>query len=323
MTARFGAFGKMPSLGDFFRVELPQGFVDPWDRWLQEGLVSARAALGPRWQDNYFSAPIWRFSLSPGLAGAAAVIGVMMMSVDRVGRQFPLTLATTLPDGSDPILTHIGADRTFVALEAVALDALEDTMTRDRLAANLDPIDCPAAPIVAAGLRREPGGVVVTGPGDLIPRIAAEALRSTIRHPSAWSAEVDGETRMMVCEGLPAGGQLVGLFDLGARVWTGREGHDDTLADAPPPVMPMPAPLDLPPAAMVAAPRKPEAPVAEHVPLEDPLADIIGHDEPLFTEVDPDDDPFAAILSGGDPTEEAPADAAAPARHVPDAPQEA
>lgn len=308
----------MPSLGDFFRVELPQGFVDPWDRWMQEGLVAAKAALGPRWQDNYFSAPIWRFSLSPGLAGAAAVFGVMMMSVDRVGRQFPLTLAMTLPDGTDPLLAHLGGDRVFVALEAVALDALEDTMTRERLAANLDAIPAPEASAEASGLRREPGGVVVIGAGDLIPRIAADALRSTIRRPSVWSADIGGETRMMVCEGLPAGGQLVGLFDLGSRVWTGREMQDDDMAEAPPPALAVPAPLDLPPSAMVAAPRKAAAPLAEHVPLEDPLADILGGDEPLFADVDPDDDPFADILSGGDPTDEAP-----PARHVPDAPQEA
>lgn len=323
MTARFGAFGKMPSLGDFFRIELPQGFVDPWDRWLQEGLVAARAALGARWQDNYFSAPIWRFSLSPGLAGAAAVFGVMMMSVDRVGRQFPLTLAMTLPDGTDPLLAHLGGERVFVALEAVALDALEDTMTRDRLAANLDAVPAPEAARPSSGVRREPGGVVVIGTGDLIPLIAVDALRSTIRRPSVWSTDIGGETRMMVCEGLPAGGQLVGMFDLGARVWTGREVHDDDMAEVPAPAPAMPAPLDLAPAALAEAPRRPVAPVAEHVPLEDPLADILGHDEPLFGESDPDDDPFAAILSGGDPTDEAPAESVTPPRHVPDAPQEA
>lgn len=318
MTARFGAFGKMPSLGDFFRVELPPGFVEPWDRWLQEGLVAARAGLGRRWQDSYFSAPIWRFTLSPGLAGAAAVLGVMMMSVDRVGRQFPLTFAMTLPDGSDPLLAHFGGERTFAALEALALDALEDTMTRDRLAANLDAIEAPHAPMPLPGLRREPGGAVMTGPGDLLPAIAADALRSTVRRPSLWSADVGGETRMMVCEGLPAGGQLAGLFDLGARIWTGRESPADALPEVPPPVAATLAPLDLPPAAMVAVPPRAEVPVAEHVPLDDPLADILGPDEPLFAEVDPDDDPFAAILSGSDPTDEAPL-----ARHVPDAPQEA
>ncbi len=323
MTVRFGAFGKMPALGDFFRVELPQGFVDPWDRWLQEGLVTARAALGPRWQDKYFSAPIWRFSLSPGLAGTAAVIGVIMMSVDRVGRQFPLTLATILPDGSDPVLAHLLGQHGCVALEAVALDALEDTMTRDRLAANLDTIEAPVAPADAATVRREPGGMVIAGSGDLMPRIAADALRSTLRRPSVWSAEVGDETRMMVCEGLPAAGQLVGLFDLDARVWTGRDMHHHAAAAPVPEPAAVAAPLDLPPAAVAEIQRPPAAPLAEHVPLEDPLADILGHDEPLFAEVDPDDDPFAAILSGGDPTDEAPTETVTSDRRVPDAPQEA
>jgi type VI secretion system protein ImpM len=35
MAAAFGAFGKMPSLGDFFRFGLPADFVSAWDDWLQ------------------------------------------------------------------------------------------------------------------------------------------------------------------------------------------------------------------------------------------------------------------------------------------------
>lgn len=319
---RFGAFGKMPCLGDFFRVDLAPGFVDPWDRWLQEGMTAARAALGRRWQDSYFSAPIWRFALSPGLAGAAAVFGVMMMSVDRVGRQFPLTFAMALPDGTDPLLAHLHGERTFAALEALALDALEDTMTRDRLAATLDTIDPPAAPMPLPGLRREPGGAVAVGPADLIPRLAADALRGTARRPSVWSAVVGDETRMMVCEGMPAGGQMVGLFDLGARVWTGIEALEDD-DDLPPLAAPATdPPIAAPLAAAAPGPRRDTGPAAPHVPLDDPLADILIPDDPLFAEADPDDDPFADILSGDDSGDD-PTDEPPPVRHVPDAPQEA
>lgn len=218
MVSRFGAFGKLPALGDFLRMDLPASFVDPWDRWLQEGLVAARGALGDRWQDCYFSAPIWRFALSPGLAGAAAVLGVMMMSVDRVGRQFPLTLASPLPDGQAAAAALTAGGATFAALDALALDALEDTMTRDVLAARLAGIAVPET--AAVGIRRAQGGLVVQATGhDAAAALAAAHLAAGFRKPSLWSTELDGAARLMVCEGLPAGGQMLALFDMTAQVW--------------------------------------------------------------------------------------------------------
>jgi len=219
MGARFGAFGKMPSLGDFLRMDLPQGFVDPWDRWLQEGMLAARATLGEGWQDCYFSAPIWRFTLSPGLAGAAAMQGVMMMSVDRVGRQFPMTLASPLGDLQAPVLAHLQATSGFAALEAVALDALEDTMTRDVLQARLAAIALPAATAMPVLMQVQGGLVVLADGGDLTASLAARQVVGRFRNPSVWSADLGGQARMMVCEGLPAGGQMTGLFDMGAHVW--------------------------------------------------------------------------------------------------------
>lgn len=220
MTSRFGAFGKFPGLGDFFRLDLAAGFVDPWDRWLQEGMVAAREALGEGWQDAYFSAPIWRFTLSPGLSGAAGVLGVMMASVDRVGRQFPLTLATPLGDGQSALAEHLRHEALFVALEDVALAALEDGMTRDHLAERLAPLAL-APPAPDLRVETAQGGLTAVGaaPGALAPMLAAGQIADRFRKPSVWSAELDGAVRLMVCEGLPAGGQVVGLFDMGARVW--------------------------------------------------------------------------------------------------------
>ena len=219
MGARFGAFGKMPSLGDFLRMDLPQGFVDPWDRWLQEGMLAARAALGEGWQDCYFSAPIWRFTLSPGLAGAAAMQGVMMMSVDRVGRQFPLTLASPLGDLQAPVLAHLRAGEGFAALEALALDALEDTMTRDLLQTRLAAMPLPAPAAMPVLMQAQGGLVVLADNGDLTSSLAARQVAGKFRKPSVWTADVGRQARMMVCEGLPAGGQMTGLFDMAAHVW--------------------------------------------------------------------------------------------------------
>lgn len=224
MTNRFGAFGKFPGLGDFFRLDLAAGFVDPWDRWLQEGIVAARGALGEGWQDAYFSAPIWRFTLSPGLAGAAGVLGVMMASVDRVGRQFPLTLATPFADGQTALAEHFRHEALFLELEDIALAALDDGMTRDHLAERLAPMALLPRP-AALKVEEARGGLTATGaaPGSLAPALAAELVAARFRKPSVWSAELDGAMRLMVCEGLPAGGQMTGLFDMAARVWQTQE----------------------------------------------------------------------------------------------------
>ncbi|HMO07182.1 MAG TPA: type VI secretion system-associated protein TagF [Paracoccaceae bacterium] len=220
MASRFGAFGKLPALGDFLRMDLPQGFVDPWDRWLQEGMVAAKGALGDRWQDCYFSAPLWRFALSPGLAGASAMLGVMMMSVDRVGRQFPLTLASPLGDGAPVLVQHFISSDVYGELEALALDALEDGMTKDVLAQRLGAMALPQAPDLPQ-MQAAQGGLVLRGSAahGMVPELAAMQAGARFRKPSVWAAELDDGLRLMVCEGLPAGGQLMGLFDMMAQVW--------------------------------------------------------------------------------------------------------
>ena len=86
--AAFGAYGKIPALGDFFRLGAEREFVTPWDIWLQTTLLAARKSLGDRFEDCYMSAPIWRFALPPSIAGTQGVVGILMPSVDRVGRQF-------------------------------------------------------------------------------------------------------------------------------------------------------------------------------------------------------------------------------------------
>ena len=94
--ASAGWYGKVPSLGDFVTRRLPGSFVAAWDDWLQASIAASRATLGPRWQPLYLNCPIWRFALFPGACGPGAWAGVMMPSVDRVGRCFPLTIAATI-----------------------------------------------------------------------------------------------------------------------------------------------------------------------------------------------------------------------------------
>ena len=116
----------MPAVGDFVSRRLPRNFLDPWDQWLQTAIASSREQLGDSWLDNYLISPIWRFALSSAVCGACPWCGVLMPSVDRVGRYFPLTVALPLRTGQDPISLVVGADRWFGELEDLALAALNE-----------------------------------------------------------------------------------------------------------------------------------------------------------------------------------------------------
>lgn len=223
----FGAFGKMPALGDFFRFDIDPGFVSAWDAWLQAGLPQVRADLGPRWTGCYTTAPIWRFTLTAGLAGPKGAQGVVMPSIDRVGRQFPLVLAMALPAGRSAILAHLSAARTFEALELVALDALGDGMTRDRLVERVRavrPAPIPRTPHCALA----PGIIALRLSDGTDPGHAAAALTAPggFRSPSVWSAVLDGDTRLMLAEGLPGPRRLRALFDLDAEIWRDSAGNE-------------------------------------------------------------------------------------------------
>jgi type VI secretion system protein ImpM len=121
-----GFFGKIPSHGDFITRDLPRSFLDVWDAWLQSCIAQSKAQLGDGWLDVYLTSPIWRFGLMPGLCGPQITAGILMPSVDRVGRYFPLTIATSPAGAVNPLQLPGFADRWFDEAEAIALRALDD-----------------------------------------------------------------------------------------------------------------------------------------------------------------------------------------------------
>jgi type VI secretion system protein ImpM len=127
-----GFFGKIPSHGDFVTRDLPRSFLDGWDAWLQSCIAQSKAQLGDGWLDVYLTSPIWRFGLMSGVCGPQVAAGILMPSVDRVGRYFPLTIATTSAAEINPLQLPGVAERWFDAVEAIALRALDD----DRFEAN-------------------------------------------------------------------------------------------------------------------------------------------------------------------------------------------
>jgi type VI secretion system ImpM family protein len=121
-----GFFGKLPSHGDFISRRLPTELLAAWEAWLDAGLQHSRDSLGDAWLQTYLSSPIWCFSASADCCGAQPFAGVLMPSLDRVGRYYPLSIVA--PFDAERSAAEIASGETdwFVRMEEIALSCLGD-----------------------------------------------------------------------------------------------------------------------------------------------------------------------------------------------------
>lgn len=213
-----GWFGKLPSHGDFLVRRLPPGVRLCFDNWLQEGLAQSRADLGRAWLEAWLSSPLWRFMISPDVCGAHAWAGVMMPSHDRVGRCFPLLLASPvngMPSLRDCLTLHAA---WFERIEDAALSTLEAAFSLERFDAALGAIEgAPQAALpsdrgcVLPGAQAPAGGSVAALTGGTLPALAIEAMEG---HSAWWT---DGSSQvapcLAVCRDLPAARAFAGMLD--------------------------------------------------------------------------------------------------------------
>jgi type VI secretion system protein ImpM len=215
----FSVFGKMPALGDFLRLGTGTEFFAVWDRWLQATLLAAEADIGLAFEACYMSAPVWRFALPPGLAGPQGAVGVLMPSVDRVGRRFPLTLMAHTGRGEQaPLRNLVWQAPILDAFEALALDALDDSMTRDllaeRLAAlSLRPMGQPSR------IQTEGTSLMMSNdtPDLFCADLALDLAGGQLHRACAWMAIIDGSARLILTSGLPEGMVATSFFDIAGR----------------------------------------------------------------------------------------------------------
>lgn len=188
-----GWFGKIPALGDFVSRRLPPQFVEAWDDWLSNGLVTARQAWGPNWPSVYLKSPTWRFALMPGVLDATHWYGILMPSVDRVGREFPLTFATSCEAPPD------GLEAWWAKLLGTAMRARDPACGAEAIEADL-----------ACEPREKSDAIWTAYEQGLDATLASAARGKSLWWP--WCPESSVFGPLLSFKGLPQGSQFLGLI---------------------------------------------------------------------------------------------------------------
>ncbi|MDQ0082521.1 type VI secretion system protein ImpM [Variovorax boronicumulans] len=195
-TALPGWFGKLPGMGDFAHRRLPEAFRAVWDQWLQRGMARLRDRHAD-WTERYLEAPIWCFALGRQVAGEQAWIGVLMPSVDGVGRYFPFALAMEL-DRS--VSGQLQGEALAMALQwwAHATQAALEGLDGDLDALRFDAV-----------LHR----LFVDGASADGRESSVDSLELPLAGASLWLSDPAAEHGVrMLCTGLPRDKQFEALF---------------------------------------------------------------------------------------------------------------
>jgi type VI secretion system protein ImpM len=237
-----GWYGKVPATGDFIARRVPASFREAWDRWLTSALPGAQQRFGAHWRDAFLSMPVWRFVFSPGFLTSKAWAGLMLPSVDAVGRHYPLAIAAALPSTSlDLVATLYGASAWYQRMEEAALSAIGPR-------ADLGHIDAAIAArpfreewlrypearddtLPIRGVAPQMLSVTLSSRDEREPRAAAWcACAERLSEPfGAWLAEPSElfGRALLLCEALPPAAQLCAMMD-GRWLehgWTVRDEH--------------------------------------------------------------------------------------------------
>lgn len=136
-----GYYGKIPSKGDFVSKGLPRNFTDPWHFWITEALASSKKQLGDTWREHYLTAPLYQYVLSKNLCGNQLWIGVVIPSIDRVGRTYPMTICRTVPSTANPFTLFDNYTSWFDRAEVLLLSCLDESFSLDELEISLSQLN--------------------------------------------------------------------------------------------------------------------------------------------------------------------------------------
>lgn len=140
-----GAYGKLPAHGDFLALHIDSELSTGFDALIAGGLATFRARRGAAWLQVYLTSPLWHFALGPGLLASRTVCGVMIPSVDAVGRYFPFAILVELDRPAAALRLDCAAAPWFTAAGELALAALEERLTLADLSTALAELGLPNA----------------------------------------------------------------------------------------------------------------------------------------------------------------------------------
>ncbi|MBL1265364.1 type VI secretion system-associated protein TagF [Candidatus Methylomicrobium oryzae] len=237
-----GYYGKVPTHGDFVTRGLPRSFIEPWDLWLQEAILTSRRQLGENWLNHYLTSPLYHFALSPGICGNSGWMGVLMPSVDRIGRYYPMTIALM---NNAEISPFVAMQKTawFSQIEEIALSCLKDgydldefNQAIDRLGQTIGPIPADCLPLTERHDRtpflavwRQPLNSLDALNG-LIPPFLDRVLRERCLAYSLWWTEGSEQipSSFLFSEGLPPVESVAAMFDGDWQKWGWGENHSSS-----------------------------------------------------------------------------------------------
>ncbi|MEW9623767.1 type VI secretion system-associated protein TagF [Rhodanobacter geophilus] len=270
-----GFFGKLPGTGDFVQRRLPASFVDVWDRHFEQAVSASRARLGDGWAQAWRDGAVWRFVLAPGICGDAAWAGVTGPATDRVGRCFPMVIAAPLTDAA-AIDAALCNDAWFAAAERAHRKAQASGEGVDVFEARIAALPAPLSPPDPAGEALPQVDWRSAGHWRLpLPPAVDTAFLSALwarlqalpGYALWWTT---GAARMpasvLVTRGLPEPAAHAGMLDAA---------HADMPWQTPGAFAAPRAPQ--PPAAQMASPGSPPAPVLLPDDLSELFADLAPH----------------------------------------------
>jgi type VI secretion system protein ImpM len=210
-----GWFGKLSMLGDFAHRRLPSDFITVCDDWLSSGMAASRLQMEEsRWLDAYLTGPLWRFAWAPGVAGDPWWFGLMMPSVDKVGRYFPLVVARAAPQAPQSLAGINALEDWFEQVGVAVLATLQPGATLDAFDAalgRLPPWEVPPAhpvrrPHMALLAGRE--RCTLDGPAGLAQWLVGcgslEALQRCAGHSLWWPDHAaSSDNSLSIAPGLP------------------------------------------------------------------------------------------------------------------------
>ncbi len=218
-----GLYGKLPAYGDFIFRNLNSTFINPWDEWLQHFISGSQEQIGEDWLNIYLTSPIWRFVFSPGVIDDKVWAGLLMPSVDRVGRYFPVSLVVPFQANVCPVNFLINQSEWFKELESHCLSALDGSIDADELVEILSGVIAQPQEIFQPTANLGETGPMIFGlpAGDkeqvssTIPYLLNAALTTGLSSFSLWQTEGSEliSPSLFSCQGLPPIGNIGSMLD--------------------------------------------------------------------------------------------------------------